>query len=150
MRVKQDSVVAIEYTIRNSSGRVIDTTRGRRPFIYVHGHDEIVPSIEAALAGRGAGSTVQLSISPHEAYGERIADALRVIPRHMFPGVELPEIGSLYRAVGVDGHITFLTVVDVTSESVVVDTNHPLAGETLDVLVQVVSVMESGHAAATC
>jgi FKBP-type peptidyl-prolyl cis-trans isomerase SlyD len=93
---------------------------------------------------------VELSISPHEAYGERIADAVRIVPRRMFPGGPTPETGSLYRATDADGHITFFTVIDVTADSVVVDTNHPLAGQTLEVLVQVISVMETDRAAATC
>ncbi len=150
MRVHKDSVVAIEYTIRNVDGQIIDTTMGRKPFVYVHGHEQIVPGIEAALDGRGAGSRIDVSIAPPDAYGERDPDALRVIPRRAFPSDQPPEKGCLYRAIAGDGRVCFFTVIEVTSESVLVDTNHPLAGQRLEVHVEVLSVMDATHAAATC
>jgi FKBP-type peptidyl-prolyl cis-trans isomerase SlyD len=148
MRVRKDSLVVIEYTIRDADGHVVDSSLGRRPFVYVHGHEQIVPGIEAALTGAGAGSRMDLSIPARHAYGERDPRALRILPRRSFPASEPPEAGCLYRAVAGDGRACIFTVIDVTTKNVLVDTNHPLAGQTLAVHVEVISVM--GSATALC
>ena len=148
MRVEKDCYVAIEYTIRDAEGHVVDSTLGKKPFVYVHGHEQIVPGIEEALAGAGAGSTMDLSIPARRAYGERDPRALRILPVRAFPPDEPPERGCLYRAIAVDGRACIFTVIDVTTNNVLIDTNHPLAGQTLDVHVEVLSVM--GAATEVC
>jgi FKBP-type peptidyl-prolyl cis-trans isomerase SlyD len=143
MRVHKDAKVAIDYTILSASGQILDTTSGRRPFVYVHGQHQIVPGIEAALDGRVPGASLDLQIPPQEAYGERDPGALRLVPYAMFPASDPPEKGSMYRAIGNDGRIVFFSVLDVTSDGVLVDANHPLAGQTLKVHVEILSVMDS-------
>jgi FKBP-type peptidyl-prolyl cis-trans isomerase SlyD len=136
-------MVAIEYTICNAAGQVLDSTMGRKPFVYVHGHEQIVPGIEAALDGRVPGATIDVAIPPEEAYGDRDPGALRVIPRRFFPAADPPESGNLYRASTGDGRVLFLSVLDVTPDGVLVDANHPLAGQTLQVHIEILSVMGS-------
>jgi FKBP-type peptidyl-prolyl cis-trans isomerase SlyD len=150
MRVHKDATVAIDYTILSASGQVLDTTIGRKPFIYVHGQNQIVAGIESALDGRVPGASLDLSIPPQEAYGERDPDALRMIPRRLFPASDPPEKGSIYRAIAGDGHMTFFSVLDVTSDTVLVDANHPLAGQTLKVHVEILSVMDATSSPELC
>jgi FKBP-type peptidyl-prolyl cis-trans isomerase SlyD len=140
MRVAKDRVVAIDYTIRDVSGEIVDTTSGRKPFVYLHGYEQIVPGVEAALNGLPAGAALDVSVGPREAYGERDPRAVLILPRRAFPAGQEPEVGDLYRANKADGRPVVFTVLDVSSESVVVDANHPLAGQTLHVHVEVVSV----------
>lgn len=140
MRVAKDRVVAIDYTIRDVSGEIVDTTSGRRPFVYLHGYEQIVPGVEAALTGMPAGAALDLSVGPREAYGVRDPKAVLVLPRKAFPLGQEPEVGDLYRANKADGKPVVFTVLDVAPETVVVDANHPLAGQTLQVHVEIVSV----------
>src|SRR6266702_173298 len=116
---------------------------GRKPFVYLHGHEQIVPGIEAALDGRPPGATIDVSIPPEEAYGDRDPAALRVVQRRFFPASDPPETGSLYRASTGDGSIVFFSVLDVTPDGVLVDANHPLAGQTLRIHIEILSVMDS-------
>lgn len=140
MRVAKDRVVAIDYTIRDVSGEIVDTTLGRKPFVYLHGYEQIVPGVETALDGVAAGAALDVSVGPREAYGERDPKAIIVLPRRAFPVGQEPEVGDLYRANKADGRPVVFTVIDVTNDTVVVDANHPLAGQTLHVHVEVVSV----------
>jgi FKBP-type peptidyl-prolyl cis-trans isomerase SlyD len=140
MRVAKGSVVAIDYTIRDVDGRVVDTTIGRKPFVYLHGYEQIVRGVEKALTGRTAGTALEISITPPDAYGNRDPAAVMVLPRKAFPIEDPPEVGSLYRALRPDGKPVMFTVLEVTSEQVIVDANHPLAGQTLLVSVEVLSV----------
>ena len=143
MRVAKDRVVAIDYTIRDSDGAVVESTVGAKPFVYLHGYDQIVPGIETAVAGRDAGASMEVALSPVEAYGERDPTAVLTLPRRAFALGDPPEVGDLYRARRPDGQPVIFTVLDVTSESVVIDANHPLAGKALHVHVQILSVRES-------
>jgi FKBP-type peptidyl-prolyl cis-trans isomerase SlyD len=140
MRVDKDRVVAIDYTIRDAEGSVVESTVGGKPFVYLHGYDQIVPGIESAIEGRGAGALLELDLSPDEAYGERDPGAILTLPRRAFSLSEAPEVGDLYRARRPDGRPVVFTVLDVSGDAVVIDANHPLAGKTLHVEVQVLSV----------
>ncbi len=143
MKVEKGRVVAIDYTIRDVDGKVVDTTIGRRPFEYLHGHEQIVCGVEAALTGHTPGYALEVSIDPHEAYGERDPAAVMALPRKAFPRDDPPEVGSLYRAFRQDGRPVMFTVLEVTGERVIVDANHPLAGQTLNVAVEVIAVRDA-------
>jgi FKBP-type peptidyl-prolyl cis-trans isomerase SlyD len=140
MRVAKERVVAIEYTIRDARGDIVDTTLGRRPFVYLHGHAQIVPGVEKALDGHNAGTAIDLSVPPHDAYGPRDPKGILVVPRQAFPYGQEPSVGATYRANRGDGRAVLFSVLDVTPQSVIVDANHPLAGQTLQVHVEVLSV----------
>ena len=143
MRVGKDRVVAIDYTIRDVDGSLVESTVGTKPFVYLHGYDQIVPGIESAIAGRDAGSSLDVALSPVEAYGERDPGAVITLPKRAFSLGDPPEVGDLYRARRPDGQPVIFTVLDVTPDAVVIDANHPLAGKTLHVHVQILSVRES-------
>lgn len=140
MRVAKDRVVAIDYTIRDVSGVIVDTTSGRKPFVYLHGYEQIVPGVEEALDGKPAGAMLDVAVGPREAYGLRDPKAVLVLPRKTFPRGQEPTVGDLFRANRADGKPVVFSVIDVTPDTVVVDANHPLAGQTLHVHVEVVSV----------
>jgi FKBP-type peptidyl-prolyl cis-trans isomerase SlyD len=140
MRVGKDRVVAIDYTIRDLDGNVVESTNGNKPFVYLHGYEQIVPGIEVALDGFPAGTALDLSLTPEEAYGDRDPAAVVVLPRRVFPAGQEPEVGDLFRANRVDGRPVVFTILDVSTDSVVIDANHPLAGQTLEVHVEVISV----------
>jgi FKBP-type peptidyl-prolyl cis-trans isomerase SlyD len=140
MKIAKDRVVAIEYTIRNQAGDVVDTSDGRGPLVYLHGHDQIVPGVEQAIDGLEVGKNLEVSIQPGDAYGDRDPAAILVLPRQAFPAEEDLEPGTMFRAYRPDGRPVIFSVVEASEEHVVVDANHPLAGQTLMVAVVILSV----------
>ncbi|MBI4510363.1 MAG: peptidylprolyl isomerase [Deltaproteobacteria bacterium] len=140
MRIAKDAVVAIEYTIRDQEGEVVDSSEGRSPLVYIHGYRQIVPGVETALDGLEAGHGIDVHVSPAEGYGDRDPDAIMILPRSVFPEEEDLETGSMFRAFRSDGKPVVFSVLEATPEVVVVDANHPLAGQTLHVNVEVLSV----------
>src|SRR5262245_25928226 len=98
MKIAKDRVVAIEYTIRNQAGDVVDTSDGRGPLVYLHGHDQIVPGVEAAIDGLEVGKNLEVSIHPDDAYGERDPAAILILPRRAFPAEEDLAPGTMFRA----------------------------------------------------
>lgn len=129
MRIGKDTVVSIQYELRDSQGNVLE--KSREPVSYLHGgHDGIFPAVEGALEGKEAGDRCSVTMEPEEAFGEYDAELVRVEPRQLFPpnvavGMQFegrPEKG---------GEALIYTVTDVADDKVVVDGNHPLAGMTL-------------------
>jgi len=71
MQIAQNAVVSIDYKLTNDAGDVLDSTEGRAPMAYLHGHGNIIPGLEAALQGKAVGDSFHVSIPPADAYGER-------------------------------------------------------------------------------
>ncbi|GAB4357283.1 MAG: FKBP-type peptidyl-prolyl cis-trans isomerase [Methylohalobius sp. ZOD2] len=141
MQVTENKVVSIHYTLKNDAGEVIDSSNGRDPLSYLHGIGNIIPGLEKALEGKNNGEHVDVSIAPADGYGERNEALIQKVPRSAFEGVDKIEPGMQFQAQTPNG-TQVLTVVEVQDDEVVVDGNHPLAGETLHFSVDVTDVRE--------
>lgn len=141
MQISDNTVVRIHYTLKNRSGEVLDSSAGREPLTYLHGSGNIIPGLEAALAGHKAGDNVQASIEPEDAYGKRYEELVQAVPRNAFPVQDI-EPGMRFSADSEQGN-QIVTVVRVDDDMVTIDGNHPLAGETLYFDVDVVDLREA-------
>ena len=130
MRIDRGTVVRLEYELKDSEGELLEDEGAELQYLH-GGYGGIFPKVEAALQGKEAGQEVALTLEPEDAFGEYDAELLRVEPRDRFPK-EL-EVGMRFEGVPGDREEEALiyTVTDVTPEGVVVDGNHPLAGERL-------------------
>ena len=130
MQIAQDCVALIDYTLTNDAGDVIDSSQGGEPLAYLHGHQNIIPGLEKALAGKTAGDSLKVSIAPADGYGDKNPSLVEQVPRHMFSGVDTIEVGMQFHA-QTGGGMQVITVSAVDGDTITVDGNHPLAGETL-------------------
>ncbi|BCX88338.1 FKBP-type peptidyl-prolyl cis-trans isomerase SlyD [Methylomarinovum tepidoasis] len=142
MQVSENKVVSIHYTLKNDAGEVIDSSEGREPLTYLHGVGNIIPGLEKALEGKDVGEHVDVSIAPEEAYGERNDALVQAVPRSAFEGVDEIKPGMQFQAQTPAG-MQILTVVKVEGDEVIVDGNHPLAGETLHFSVDITDVRDA-------
>ncbi len=143
MKVARDRVVSIDYTIRLKGGEVVETSTGGPPLRYIHGRSQIVPGVERAIEGVEAGEEREVEINPDDGYGERDPAGVFLVPRVAFPPDEPIAPGMTFSAVRPDGEPILFRVVRADGEVVLVDTNHPLAGQALDVWVAVRDVREA-------
>jgi len=134
--VADNVAVTIEYTLRDDDGNVLDTSRGRSPMVYLHGHGNLIPGLERELAGQAAGAQLNVSIDPVDAYGEHDPDKVQQVPRAAFVGIDSIEAGMQFQADGPGGR-TVVTVSAIEDDTVIVDGNHPLAGKTLHFEVEI-------------
>ncbi|WP_135230222.1 FKBP-type peptidyl-prolyl cis-trans isomerase [Deinococcus fonticola] len=150
MNITKDKVVDLDYklTVHNE---VIDQSEPGEPLVYLHGHSNIIPGLEKALEGKTTGDTMQVTVTPEEGYGMRDVDAVEELSREDFD--DDIEVGSTYYAQAEDGSVIPFTVIGVNGDSVKVDFNPPLAGETLHFDVTVLGVrdataeeLDHGHA----
>lgn len=140
MKIGRDRVVCIDYTIRLASGQVVETSVGTEPLTYLQGRRQIVPGVEHAVDGLEAGASLEIVVPPEEAYGDRDPAGVFVVPRAAFPADEQVSAGMMFSAHRPDGKSLTFRVVEANDELVLVDTNHPLAGETLHISVVVHNV----------
>jgi FKBP-type peptidyl-prolyl cis-trans isomerase SlyD len=152
VNIEQGKVVLIDYTLKNSEGEVLDTSEGREPLPYLHGSGNIIPGLEAALDGKSSGDQVNAVIEPEKAYGVRDENQVGKVARSDLEGVGDISIGTQLQAQTPQGP-RVVVVVEMDDESVTIDANHPLAGETLHFDVTVGEIrdataeeVEHGHA----
>jgi FKBP-type peptidyl-prolyl cis-trans isomerase SlyD len=141
IQIGPQKVVSIAYTLKDDAGEVIDTSIGRDPLVYIQGIGSLVPGLEKALDGRGAGDHVVVSIGPDEGYGMRDQALVRKIPLRKLPDGKA-RVGSRVR-VQTDTGPLMLSITAVEGDYATVDPNHPLAGKTLHFEVDVVSVRDA-------
>ena len=127
--------VTIDYTLTLPDSTVADSTDGQEPLSYVHGQHEIIPGLEKALTGMKAGEKRQIVIPADQAYGPYDEKNKVTVAKDKVP--ENIKVGSLLRAR--DGGQP-VRVVEVNDKTVVLDTNHPLAGKDLRFDVKIISV----------
>lgn len=142
MQIAANTVVTIDYTLTDDSGRVIDSSSGHEPLAYLHGCQNIIPGLEKALEGKRKGESLKVSIAPGEGYGERDDAAVQSVPRQLFEDPAAIEVGMQFQSVSEEG-VRLVTIVEVQAETITIDANHPLAGVTLNFDVTVIDVREA-------
>ncbi len=142
MQIKADTVVSIDYTLTGSDGQLIDTSEGREPLVYLHGHGNIVPGLETAIEGKSEGDELAVSVQPEEGYGPYREELVQDVPKSAFDGMEKVEPGMSFHAESSAGPMTVL-VREVGEDTVKIDGNHMLAGQVLNFKVEVKGVREA-------
>lgn len=143
MTVKKDKVVEMHYTLKNDAGEVIDSSKDQDPMPFLHGHGNIIPGLEKALEGMKVGESCDVSIEPKEAYGEYRDDIIREIPMDALQGIDDLQVGMQLQSQDENGNPFIVSVKEIKDNSVVVDGNHPLAGETLHFSVSIENVRDA-------
>lgn len=131
MKIAKGSAVQIDYKLHLGDGDIVDASSPGEPFWYLHGEGQIVPGLESALEGLGEGESKQVVVAPADAYGERDPERVQEVPPAAFPADVKPEVGMTFVAEAPSGEALPLTVREIRPDAVVVDLNHPLAGQTL-------------------
>ena len=128
MPIERGKVVTLGFELRDAKGQSLEDDTAE--LAYLHGgFGGIFPKVEEALEGKDVGHEVAVTLEPDDAFGEYDADLLRVEPRERFPGTL--EVGMQFEGVPgeKEGEPRIFTVTDITADKVIVDANHPLAGE---------------------
>jgi FKBP-type peptidyl-prolyl cis-trans isomerase SlyD len=145
--VSAGKYVTINYTLRTNGAirHIRSAVWGDEPLEYVHGSGRLLPALERAIEGKTEGDHFVVTLPPADAYGERDKALQQRVPAEEFGGVDQVEAGMCFLAQTEDGSRTenvMITEVNEENGFVVVDTNHPLAGMTLEFEVTVVAVRD--------
>jgi FKBP-type peptidyl-prolyl cis-trans isomerase SlyD len=141
MKIADKKAVSIEFTLKDDKGEVMETSVGKDPLWYLHGEGNLVPGLEKALTGKEPGETVDVTLPPADAYGDRSDKEIRKIPLRKIKAQKI-QVGARYQVDA--GHGLQVAVVQaVSGDYATVDLNHPLAGHTLHFIVKVVEVRDA-------
>ena len=142
MQIAKNTVVAIDYVLKDDKGQVLDSSEGREPLSYLHGAGTIIPGLERELDGKHIGDQLEVAVAAKDAYGERNEALIQEVAREQFDGVDDLEVGMKFRVDSTQGPMV-ITVTRIGDEVVTVDGNHPLAGQNLNFAVNVREVREA-------
>jgi FKBP-type peptidyl-prolyl cis-trans isomerase SlyD len=151
MRIADETAVLIHYKLANEAGEVLDSSEGDEPLAYIHGQGDLVEGLEKALLGKQAGEKVSVVVQPEEGYGVHEDGKIQTVPRDAFDTDATLEPGMRFQAESDEGDV-MVTIIEVNDDEVIVDANHPLAGQVLHFDVDIVNVractpeeLEHGH-----
>lgn len=138
-RAQTGDTVSVHYTGTLADGSVFDSSRGRDPLEFTVGAGRVIPGFDSAVAGMAVGEEKTVVIPADQAYGAHRPELMVEVDRAQFPAGLKPEIGQQLQ-LSRGGQLFVVTVRDVSDGSVLLDGNHPLAGEDLTFALELVGV----------
>ncbi len=142
MKICNDRVVTIEYTVKDKQGNLIDSSDDSEALSFIQGKGKVFSGLEAALMEHNSGEQLSISLEPDQAYGVRNEKLVKQIPRKRFNIEGDIQPGMQFKTKKKERTMT-VTVTEVTDEQVTVDANHPLAGVSIDIDLVIISVREA-------
>lgn len=140
MKIDQGAIVSLDVTMYDAQGNLLE--RSDEPLMYLHGHDDVFPRVEAALVGKEVGARVALQLEPEEAFGDYDPALVLLMPLdNLGEGVEVGMKVEGDGGQGTPGRI--FTITDIAEGMAVLDGNHPLAGLALRFDITVVDVRDA-------
>ena len=134
-------VVSFHYTLRDPSGRVLDSSAGGDPITYLEGAGQIIDGLDEQLRLAAQGEKARVVVPAGKAYGERDPDQLQRVKRDLLPVDGELKIGDQFQT-GRDRSSPIVTVQAIEGDEVLLDGNHPLAGVDLTFDVEIMGVRE--------
>ena len=139
MPIKNDDVVQVHYTGTLTDGTVFDSSTEREPLEFTVGQQMLIPGFELAIMGKEVGDKVSVTIPPEEAYGDVDSGLIFDVPLDEVPEHITPEIGLQLQLSNEEG-VMNMTIEDITDSSIILNGNHPLAGQTLNFDIEVINI----------
>ncbi len=144
MQIAADCVASFHYVLKEAGGAELESSAGAQPMTYLHGHDSLLPGLEEALVGRSVGDKFTVTLPPEKAFGELREDSELRVPISQLQGARKWQPGMMAVIHTQHGHQQ-VTVLKVGHTMATVDTNHPMAGKTLEFNVEVTEVRAASH-----
>ena len=139
-KVETGQFVSVHYKGTLQNGEVFDTSEGRHPLEVKVGAGQIISGFEEALMGMSLNERKVFTLDPEDAYGQKDENLTHSFPRTDVPADINPEVGQTVALSSAEGQQVPALITEVDDEKVVVDLNHPLAGETLTFDIEVVGI----------
>jgi FKBP-type peptidyl-prolyl cis-trans isomerase SlyD len=139
LNIEADTVVSFHYTLRDDSGKELETSRGTQPSAFLVAHNNILPGLEAAMAGKSAGDVFTVELAAQDAYGLRDPDKTQRVPAKHLAFKGKLRAGAVVQLNTSEG-MRPVTVLKAGRHSADIDTNHPLAGQALAFDIEIVEV----------
>src|SRR3982751_928485 len=135
MKIAPNHVVSLTYdlyTDQNGTEALVESTTQEQPLTFLFGVGQMLPKFEENLSTLSTGDSYDFRISAADGYGEYDDKAVANLPLEMFKDApEPPKVGEILPLQDNNGNRFQGQVVSVTEDSIIVDLNHPMAGQEL-------------------
>ncbi len=148
-KVEKGLFVSVDYKGTLQNGDVFDTSHGQQPLEVKVGAGQLITGFEHELMGMTLNEKKTFTLEPEEAYGQRIENLKRDVPRADFPPELTPRVGMMVGLQTPEGQQVPVQIVHLDDEKLTLDMNHPLAGETLNFEIEVVGISDTPTQALT-
>ena len=149
MKIRKGCIVDLVYELKDSEGEVVESADAADPMTYLHGYGEIAPGLEEELDGVEEGAVLEIELPPEKAYGEYNPDGIVAVPRGEFPAdaeivpgdwisVQIKQDENSDEVEDLE-----MKVLEISPESITLDANHPLAGQSVTFDIRVLGVREA-------
>lgn len=146
MTIQSNSVVALTYdlyTRENDLEVFVEKADEQNPLVFLYGVGMMLPKFEENLVGLNIGDTYDFHLVAVDAYGPKDENAITELPLDMFGDMDMPEVDSILPLQDNEGNQFRARVQDLTENAVIVDLNHPMAGQDLHFIGKIISVREA-------
>jgi FKBP-type peptidyl-prolyl cis-trans isomerase SlyD len=142
--VADNMVVSMAYVLQIGDDQEVDRADKEEPLSYIHGQGQIIPGLEKELYGLALGDKKNVEVKPSEGYGEKRTEDIVEVDRNNFPPDFEIAVGRPVSVKNRDTGEEFLAYIhEISTETVSLDFNHPLAGETLQFSVEIVGLRDA-------
>ncbi|MBN1567852.1 MAG: peptidylprolyl isomerase [Acidobacteria bacterium] len=139
-KVENGNYISVEYTGTLGNGEVFDSSHGRRPLEVHMGAGKMIKGFEDQLMGMALNEKKMFTLSPEDAYGQRNENLMQPVPRSEIPPDMNVEVGMIIGLTTSDGHRVPARIAQLDDTQLILDLNHPLAGESLTFEIEVVGI----------
>ncbi|XDD53905.1 peptidylprolyl isomerase [Leptospira sp. WS4.C2] len=138
--ISKGMVVGFSYHLKNAQGETLD--QSDEPLLYLHGWQNIIPGLEKELEGLVNGDSKNVTVPPEDGYGTYNEELIFQVPKTELPPDAELEVGMEFQTDTPEGRMV-LYLQEVRDAEVILNGNHPLAGETLHFAVTIKSIREA-------
>jgi FKBP-type peptidyl-prolyl cis-trans isomerase SlyD len=137
-QIGPETVVHVNYQLFDAEGELVEKSDPELALAFLFGFGQLAPEIEQGLMGAGPGDTRCVRLKASQAFGDRDPERVIEVDRSELPS-EL-EVGDEFEAEEESGELRSLVVLEMSDEHVVLDSNHPLAGQAVSIVFGVEAV----------
>ena len=129
-RIGKHKKVTLQYSLTTGNGVVVRPATSKA-IQYVHGCGSMLPKLEAALEDHVSGDIVRARLLPDDGFGRRDTELLHEAPLSAIPAGEKIAVGGSLVGQDEQGNAVTFRITAIKGDTLTLDANHPLAGETL-------------------
>ena len=144
-QVQNGDKVRVHYHGKLRSGETFDSSEGREPLEFTVGSGQVIRGFDEGVKGMSAGEKRTIEIPVDDAYGQKSQEMIIEFPTNQFPPDMKPEVGMQLMMNNGQGQQFPVTIVEVREDSVVLDANHPLAGQDLIFDLELVEIVPTSR-----
>lgn len=139
MVIADGQKVSLEYTLTLNDGTQVESNVGEEPLVYQQGANQLLPALEQQLAGLGIDERKKVTLAPEDAYGTVRTDLFQEVDAERIPE-DARKAGTRLMSEDPSGNRRLIRVHEVKGDRIVLDQNHPLAGETIHFDLRIVAI----------